>query len=346
MDMLAESFERLIRERATPALVRAIEAGESHGELLGEIEASGFLDLLVPESAGGAALPLNEAFSVFLVAGSHALPLPFVQTVMARGWLHGRGADVPQGLIAIAGPEAGQDAEGRLILRNVAFGRVAEWILAEIGDRVLLLPAVEADIRPDDSHGSLSADLSWSALPDGSEVATGERLADAGHADTLACTPTHLCAAALAVLMAGAAKRALDMTLTHVAERQQFGRPISQFQAVQNQISVMAERVWAMRMAARLAMLSVGGSPDAARVALGKARCSVAAAEVADIAHALHGAIGITEEFDLQLYTRRLREWRRAGGTEAWWARRLGRAVIESGDTTALDFILDTLRVD
>jgi len=345
MDMLAESFERLVRDRATPTVVRAIEAGETHVELLGEIEASGFLDLLVPESAGGAGLPLNEAFSVFLVAGSHALPLPFVQTVMARGWLHEQGADVPQGLIAIGGPEAGKDADGRLTLRNVAFGRVAAWVLAEIDDRFLLLPTVEADIQADGSHGSLSADLSWGATPDGSKLATGECPSDAGHAGASGCKPTHLGAAALAVLMAGAAKRALDMTLSHVAERQQFGRPISQFQAVQNQISVMAERVWAMRMAARLAMLSSGCSPDAARVALGKARCSVAAAEVADIAHALHGAIGITEEFDLQLHTRRLREWRRAGGTEAWWARRLGLAVIESGDKTALDFILDTLRV-
>lgn len=346
MDMLAESFERLVRERATPAVVRAIEAGEAHAELLSEIEASGFLDLLVPESAGGAGLPLSEAFSVFLVAGSHALPLPFVQTVVARGWLHEHGAHAPQGMIAIAGPEAGQDAEGRLNLRNVAFGRVAEWVLAELDDRVFLLPAAEADIEPDGSHGSLSADLYWSAPAHERQVPTGARPTNDPLVGASGCKPTHLGAAALAVLMAGAAKRALDMTLSHVAERQQFGRPISQFQAVQNQISVMAERVWAMRMAARLAMQSGGCLPDAARVALGKARCSVAAAEVADIAHALHGAIGITEEFDLQLYTRRLREWRRAGGTDAWWARRLGLAVIESGDKTALDFMVDTLRVD
>src|SRR5690606_41552337 len=175
--------------------------------------------------------------------------------------------------------------EGRLMMSNVAYRRAAEWILGEFGDRGLGVPAVEADIRADDSHGSLSAELSWSALPDGSEVATGERLADAGHADILACTPTHLCAAALAVLMAGAAKRALDMTLTHVAERQQFGRPISQFQAVQNQISVMAERVWAMRMAARLAFHAGGVQPSRELTAVGKTRCSEAAVLVADIYH-------------------------------------------------------------
>ena len=47
--------------------------------------------------------------------------------------------------------------------------------------------------------------------------------------------------------------------------------------------------------------------------AVAKARTSEAAVTVAAIAHAVHGAIGITEEFDLQLYTRRLHAWRVGG---------------------------------
>lgn len=331
MDMLTEALERLFRERATPEVIRKIETGEDGSALWGEISESGFLDILLPEDKGGAGVSLSEAFPSFMLAGTHALPLPFVQTVMARAWLDALGVAAPDGMIAIAGPETHRCDDGGLSVRGVAFGKIAQWVLAEFLDLWVLLPRESAQVENEQVEGSLSADLHWSSLPDGALVIRADCAVD--------CSPAQLGAAALTPLLAGAARRALDMTLTHVAERQQFGRPIAQFQSVQNQISLMAERVWAMRMAARLSFHAAGVQPSAPLTAVGKARCSEAAVLVADIAHALHGAIGITEEYDLQLYTRRLREWRRAGGTEAWWASSLGREVQESKGS-ALDFII------
>ncbi|WP_240464963.1 acyl-CoA dehydrogenase family protein, partial [Pseudomonas aeruginosa] len=75
----------------------------------------------------------------------------------------------------------------------------------------------------------------------------------------------------------------------------------------------------AARMAAQLAFQGSDALPGPLLAALGKARASQAVPQVADIAHAVHGAIGVTEECDLQLYTRRLREWRLAGGSESYW---------------------------
>ncbi len=68
---------------------------------------------------------------------------------------------------------------------------------------------------------------------------------------------------------------------------------------------------------------------------MAKARASEAAPLVADTAHALHGAIGITEEYDLQLYTRRLHEWRMAHGAESHWHRVVGEQVLASAGTLA-----------
>ncbi len=336
MDMLTEALERLFREKATPATVREIEAGGSASELWTEIASSGFLDILLPEDKDGAGVSLSDAFGSFMLAGRHALPLPFVQTVMAKGWLDALGHQAPKGSIAIAGPDTQRTDSGTWCAQAVAFGKVADWILAEFGELWVLLPTADAKIIGDETRGSQSADLHWESLPQ-----TARIIAEAAQA---ACSPAQLGAAALAPLLAGAASQALDMTLAHVAERQQFGRPIAQFQAVQNQISVMAERVWAMRMAARIALQASGAMPAPRLAAIGKARCSEAAVTVADGAHALHGAIGITEEYDLQLYTRRLREWRRAGGTEAWWARHLGRDVILRSDGTALDFVIASIQ--
>lgn len=330
MEMLTQALERLFRERATPQVVRAIEDGRDDEALWSEITESGFLDLLLPEENGGAGVSLSEAFPSFLLAGLHAVPLPFVQTVLARAWLQAHGVEAPEGRIAIAGPETQQSADGGLVARGVAFGKVADWVLAQFDALWALLPADSARVEGEQVRGSLSADFHWASLPGAALIVSYTE----GNV-----SPVALGAAALAPLMAGAARQALDMTLTHVAERQQFGRPIAQFQAVQSQVSVMAERVWAMRMAARLAFHASGVMPSPVRTALAKARCSEAAVQVADIAHALHGAIGITEEYDLQLYTRRLREWRRTSGSEAWWARELGSALLAS-QGSVLDFII------
>jgi len=92
----------------------------------------------------------------------------------------------------------------------------------------------------------------------------------------------------------------------------------------------MAEQVWAARMAAQLAFQGNDGLPRPLLAALGKARASQAVPRVADIAHAVHGAIGVTEEYDLQLYTRRLREWRLAAGSESYWHDRIGADALSS----------------
>ena len=50
---LAEPFERLLADACAPAVVRAIERGADPAPLWSRLEASGFVDTLVPESRGG-----------------------------------------------------------------------------------------------------------------------------------------------------------------------------------------------------------------------------------------------------------------------------------------------------
>ena len=82
-----------------------------------------------------------------------------------------------------------------------------------------------------------------------------------------------------------------------------------------------------------------GDVPPFAACAVAKARTSEAAVQVAAIAHALHGAMGVTEEYDLQLSTRRLHEWRMAHGSETHWHRELGRLFFDSPAASSTDFV-------
>jgi acyl-CoA dehydrogenase len=79
------------------------------------------------------------------------------------------------------------------------------------------------------------------------------------------------------------------------------------------------------------------------RAAAAKARAGEAAERVVAIAHAVHGAIGVTAEYDLQLLTRRLQEWRIDFGAAPYWHAQLGRALLAAPAGTVLDFLLAEL---
>ncbi|MGK0672550.1 acyl-CoA dehydrogenase family protein, partial [Bordetella bronchiseptica] len=145
--------------------------------------------------------------------------------------------------------------------------------------------------------------------------------------------------AADAAGMAGAMQAVLDRCVAYVQERQQFGRALGRFQAVQQDISMLAEQVAAVAMAARLACASGALFPDPALAACARLRACEAVPVVCALAHAVHGAIGITEELPLGLYTARLHEWRATGMSEDDCAELLGRRVLADGERTLLDVV-------
>ena len=146
-----------------------------------------------------------------------------------------------------------------------------------------------------------------------------------------------LCAAVDAAQMAGAIDALQAMTVDYASTRRQFGREISKFQAIQHQIAVMAEEVMAARMAAEIAMAGAPLSVSVQAAAVAKMRCGEAALACAGIAHAVHGAIGVSAEHDLHHLTGALHRLRLAHGGEAYWARKLGAwALSRSEDAASL----------
>jgi acyl-CoA dehydrogenase len=149
--------------------------------------------------------------------------------------------------------------------------------------------------------------------------------------------PRALAATLAAGEMAGALQAVQALTADYALTRKQFGREIGKFQAIQHQIAVMAEEVMAARMAAQAAFVGAPSEVSERRAAAAKIRCNQAAARVSAIAHAVHGAIGVSDEFVLHHHTRRLRALSLAHGGESWWAAQLGDwALSEAQDFTAL----------
>lgn len=133
--------------------------------------------------------------------------------------------------------------------------------------------------------------------------------------------------------MAGAMIAIQAMTLEYALTRKQFGREIGRFQAIQHQLAVLAEETMAARMAAEAAFVGAAGEVSERLAAAAKLRCGEASTKVAAIAHAVHGAIGVSEEYGLHPLTRRLRELASAHGGGSWWAARLGDWAFDQPET-------------
>ncbi|NLY33406.1 MAG: acyl-CoA dehydrogenase [Alcaligenaceae bacterium] len=298
-----------------------------------EIAASGFLDVMRSEEKGGAGLSLKEAGNLFKLEGYFNLPVPFASTLLARSWLDGNGQTIPEGAVVIAtmGVQV-SEGQGQIVINKLPFGHRAACFLVLANQSCYLLAREKAVVN-EVYHAGLFASVSWN-LEDAIRLDVSAQALD----DLF-----NLAALAALVPSVGAMERIFEMTLEYANQRQQFGRPLSKFQAIQHQISVLAEQIWAARMATQIACNSGNDRPDPNLLAIARYQVSFVSDQVADISHAVHGAIGITEEYALHFYTRRVREFKSEAGTQSCWAKKLGRHVLGQEGETVLSMLTGEL---
>lgn len=110
----------------------------------------------------------------------------------------------------------------------------------------------------------------------------------------------------------------LDRTKEYVQEREQFGRPLVEFQNVQMTVASMATQVEASRLLIQRAAVNAGtGLPVPFEVSVAKCFANEMAKQVSDWAMQMHGGNGYTEEYGIERLHRDSHGWAIAGGTPA-----------------------------
>ena len=267
---LREGVRGLLAGRFGRERLRAAMEGDApqlDRELWRELGAAGFFSLRLPEAAGGVGLGLPEAVLAFEEAGRVLLPGPLIATHLAAGVVPGA-------------------ATGETVVTVVDAGGVVEWLAA-------------ADVVQGDAAGAVpvrSADpltpLHRTAGPDSSS--------DARTADVL------LTSLLTAAEQLGTAARACELAVQHARTREQFGRPIGAFQAVQHLCAGMLVRV----EVARAAVYAAAVTGDPADIAAARLLADEAAVRGARDCLQVHGGMGFTWESDVHLYLKRA--WVRA----------------------------------
>jgi len=103
----------------------------------------------------------------------------------------------------------------------------------------------------------------------------------------------------------GIAQAAFEAAVSYAKERQQFNRPISKFQTIQNYLADMATEIDASRLLVyRAAARKDSGQPFSAESSMAKLHCSATARKVTDLAVQIHGGYGYSKEYDVERYFR------------------------------------------
>lgn len=336
--MIEKTLDAFFTDRCEPATVSDLERTGDIRPLWDAIEDLGFTQISVPEERGGSGGTTADALDMVRSAGRHAVPLPLAETALLAGWaLTHAGLDAGAGMSTIAPvhPDDTFTAEptsGGVILSGRA--TLVPW--ASVADRIVVLatgPDGElwlAMVSPTDAQILPGKNLAGE--PRDTVTLVGAYVPESRSAIVSFALETYFVRGALAraAAMLGALERVRDLTISHARTREQFGRSLSQFQAVQQMLAVMARDVALVRSAVELATAAVEDDDAAGWLASASAKtlAGIAAGTVSSHAHQIHGAIGVTSEYPLSILTRRLWGWRAEHGTEEEWSRRIGERAV------------------
>jgi len=296
----------------------------------GHLEDAGLTRLLSSEDSGGGP---RETAVVLRSLARHAVTVPLAETDVLAAWLAAVAEiDVPaQGPLTVAVGVARRSG-GRIVAEvssvPYAADSAAVVLALRAGERLMVAVRDPAtlSIRPGHNAGGEPRDMV--SIDGGYDEFTP---ADVGS------ELTRRGAWSRCVQIIGALDAAVEFSVAHTREREQFGRPLSAFQAVQHTLAGMAGEVERARAAADLAVAAAAEfgfdcpqtdyAVTVAKVTLGQVVPAVVTA-----AHQLHGAIGVTIEHRLWPATMRARSWVEEFGDTAHHAQRLGRLTLSAAD--------------
>ncbi len=341
--LITETADRLFKQWCTHEAIQAAEANGAAPEMWGAFAETGFPWISLPEEAGGSGGTMLDALEVLRLVGYHAAPIPAAETGMLGGWLlASAGLELPAGIITVA-PEntvesstVDSHADGTVsgTFTMVPWGRAAERLALIVDGRVMSVDLATATVV---AKASLAGEPRDTLIIDHAPAQSADAPSGVDR-DALRLRG----ALSRVALMSGAIEKMSQITVSYTQERRQFGQPIARFQAVQQHLVWAAQDAALTRMSAevagRAAALSDAAMSDAGQqggasfaIAAAKLNANQAATRATKACHQAHGAMGMTQEYPLHHFSRRLWAWRTEYGGTSEWSDRVGQSVIEAG---------------
>jgi acyl-CoA dehydrogenase len=338
--LIVDTATRLFEDKCKPETLRQAARGEWSGDLWQQVEETGLPLASIPESAGGVGGSLSDALAVLRIAGQYAAPLPLAESYLAGWLLSGCGLPVSGEPLTVAFSEKGairinpQNDQWYIsgTVPQVPYARNTSKIVV-LGQNegkeqlyLAIVPAEQIQLEQNQNLANEPRDtLTFNNLAVSQAYPLEYDLNWVKSRATLARS----------ALIVGALEAIMKRTVNHAAEREQFGRTLNQFQAIQQQLALMAVEVTSARISLEAAAHDIENNENAGEglvsIALARVRVVEAANQVVPMAHQIHGAMGYTYEYPLHYLTKRVWAWREEYGSETEWAKWLGQYVAAKG---------------
>ena len=334
---LQESARRMLEDRLTPELIREAEESEVGfpKAIWDEGVQLGWTGISLPEEFGGGGCSLLDMCVLVEEVGRGGATLPLVvssglaATMLQRcpeGEQRDRLlADIAAGKIVcpVLIDEQGRNewdparlplnAEGQVSGKKILapFASAADDLLVTVltadGDTAIVVVDPDAEgVTINRHHSNIGVPL-YSVEFDAVSIAD-EMIIDRGDSAVIALQAGLQTGSLLATAEAiGLSEALIKMATEYVTVREAFGQPIGSFQAVAHPCADMKINTDTIRLLVHEAAWMVDGCQDATEeIASTKALANEEFAIVANDAFRVHGAIGYSKEYDLQLFYRRL----------------------------------------
>ena len=353
-EILRQAAADFLRNECPMSYVRQMMEDERGyaDEVWNKMAELGWMGLTVPEAYGGAGLSLVDLVVVLEEMGKVVLPGPFFSTVALGGLCVQAAGSEEQKKALLPGLASGQTTLTLACLEeNARWDEAGINLGAEQNGSGYVLNGVKLFV-PDAhvaDHIICAARTSEGVtlfLLDRQQAGLGTRLLKSMDQTRKLCAVTldkvHIGAdallgapgqgwdilsrvinqskVALSAEMCGGAQQVLDMSVEYAKVREQFGRPIGSFQAIQHKCADMLVQVEGAKSATYYAAWAVSNeTPDAAlAAAMAKAYCSDAYRQVTSEGIQVHGGIGFTWEHDLHIYFKRAKGSEVTFGDATW----------------------------
>ena len=267
----------------------------------------GWIGLAVPEAAGGSGLGQAEMCALSEELGRALAPEPLIGAALSAALLAEAGETAVLAKL-LAGEAVVLTAwqnrantlspciAGDATRRFIAMGAGATHFLIPVGDGLQLVEASACEVSHEATH-------------DGGHLTTLRAPAGALVGQAALAPALDRAALATAAYLLGGMEAGFAMTLDYLQTRQQFGKIIGTFQALQHKAADTKMHIALTRAAVEQAAAAldggVAGDEAAALVSRAKARASEAAMLVGQACVQLSGGIGYTDQYDVGLYLRK-----------------------------------------
>ncbi|MGA0545903.1 acyl-CoA dehydrogenase family protein [Brevundimonas sp. VNH65] len=360
--MLKEAAEGFLSETAPIAHLRKLrddrDADGVSRDLWRQFGEMGFAGILVGEDHGGSGLGPVEAGVVAEALGRTLTPSPFLGTAVLAAKLLGDGGSEAQkagwlgriaageAIVSLAVDEGAKHRPERIATRAeragngfrlngakgfVLDGHVADaLIVAAETDEGLTLFLVDPKTAGVEIERTVMVDAHNAARVTLSdvEVDADAVIGSVGGGRAPLDAALDLGRACVAAMMNGAGDQAFQVTTEYLRTRKQFGKLIGEFQALQHRAAHLFTEIELARAATigALQRLEAGKDPQGVAVSVAKAKAGRVAELAVQEAVQMHGGVGMTDEFDVGLFMKRVRVLNELFGDAGYHQEKLARA--------------------